>query len=166
MFLCKCVHESTITCMFPCITPVSAHFWPHWKRVHYVMIPTYRIPSYGSACLLQEPVLAEPGGHTAAGDSFCQSVWTVTSLIDTRGRETEAELTATVHNPGQVGSNDLSYQSTYLGGFSFSLCVCSFPLLVITVCCCVLTLLLPNGAIWRHDLCELSISLWEFIWGF
>ncbi len=26
--------------------------------------------------------------------------------------------------------------------------------------------LLPNNAIWRHDLCELSISLWEFIWGF
>ncbi len=26
MFFCKCVHESTITCMFPCITPVSAHF--------------------------------------------------------------------------------------------------------------------------------------------
>ncbi len=25
--------------------------------------------------------------------------------------------------------------------------------------------LLPNDAIWRHDLCELSISLWEFIWG-
>ncbi len=22
-----------------------------------------------------------------------------------------------------------------------------------------------NDAIWRHDLCELSISLWEFIWG-
>ncbi len=26
--------------------------------------------------------------------------------------------------------------------------------------------LLLNDAIWRHDLCELSISLWEFIWGF
>ncbi len=26
--------------------------------------------------------------------------------------------------------------------------------------------LLLNNAIWRHDLCELSISLWEFIWGF
>ncbi len=25
---------------------------------------------------------------------------------------------------------------------------------------------LPNDAIWRHELCELSISLWEFIWGF
>ncbi len=24
MFFCKCVHESTITCMFPCITQVSA----------------------------------------------------------------------------------------------------------------------------------------------
>ncbi len=22
--------------MFRCITPVSAHFDPHWKRVHYV----------------------------------------------------------------------------------------------------------------------------------
>ncbi len=29
-----------------------------------------------------------------------------------------------------------------------------------------LTLLLPNDAIWHQDLCELSISLWEFIWGF
>ncbi len=26
--------------------------------------------------------------------------------------------------------------------------------------------LLPNDVIWRHDLCELSISLWEFIWCF
>ncbi len=26
--------------------------------------------------------------------------------------------------------------------------------------------LLPNDAIWCHDLYELSISLWEFIWGF
>ncbi len=24
--------------------------------------------------------------------------------------------------------------------------------------------LLPNDAIWHHDLCELSISLWEFKW--
>ncbi len=32
MFFCKCVHESTITCMFPCITPVSAHFWPPLEK--------------------------------------------------------------------------------------------------------------------------------------
>ncbi len=36
MFFCKCVHESTITCMFPCIAPVSAHFRPHRKRVHWI----------------------------------------------------------------------------------------------------------------------------------
>ncbi len=29
----------------------------------------------------------------------------------------------------------------------------------------VLNSLLPNDAIWRHDLCVLSISLWEFICG-
>ncbi len=40
MLYSKCVHESTITCMFPCITPVSAHFWPHWKRVHCWIVPT------------------------------------------------------------------------------------------------------------------------------
>ncbi len=29
-----------------------------------------------------------------------------------------------------------------------------------------ITSLLPiNDAIWNHDLCELSISLWEFVWG-
>ncbi len=32
MFFCKCVHESTITCMFPCITPVSVHFWPPLEK--------------------------------------------------------------------------------------------------------------------------------------
>ncbi len=31
---------------------------------------------------------------------------------------------------------------------------------------CFFNSLLPNDAIWRHDLCELSISLWEFIRGF
>ncbi len=30
----------------------------------------------------------------------------------------------------------------------------------------VINSLLPNDAIWRNDLCELSISLREFIWGF
>ncbi len=28
----ECVHESTITCMFPCITTVSAHFWPPLEK--------------------------------------------------------------------------------------------------------------------------------------
>ncbi len=32
MFFCKRVHESTITCMFPCITPVSVHFWPPLEK--------------------------------------------------------------------------------------------------------------------------------------
>ncbi len=32
MFFCKCVHESTITCVFPCIAPFSAHFWPPLEK--------------------------------------------------------------------------------------------------------------------------------------
>ncbi len=31
--------------------------------------------------------------------------------------------------------------------------------------CICINSLLPNDAIWCHDLCALSISLWEFIWG-
>ncbi len=31
---------------------------------------------------------------------------------------------------------------------------------------CHLNPLPTNDALMRHDLCELSISLWEFIWGF
>ncbi len=30
----------------------------------------------------------------------------------------------------------------------------------------IINSLLPNDTIWCHDLCELSISLREFIWGF
>ncbi len=39
MFLCKCVHESTVTCMFPCITPVSAHFWPPLEKGPLLVCP-------------------------------------------------------------------------------------------------------------------------------
>ncbi len=38
MFFCKCVHESTVTCTFPCITPVSAHFWPPLEKGPLVVI--------------------------------------------------------------------------------------------------------------------------------
>ncbi len=33
------------------------------------------------------------------------------------------------------------------------------------LCAATVNSLLPNVAIWHHDLCELSISLWEFIRG-
>ncbi len=42
-FFCKCVHESTISCMFPCISPVSAHFWPPLEKgplIHTLVMHT------------------------------------------------------------------------------------------------------------------------------
>ncbi len=58
MFFCICVHESTITCMFPCITPVSAHFWPPLEkgplalpgRTYHLTVSHY---SGGGSCALQ-----------------------------------------------------------------------------------------------------------------
>ncbi len=53
MFFCKRVHKSTITCMFPCITPVSAHFDPHWKRVHCVITDKCCITKCGNYFCLE-----------------------------------------------------------------------------------------------------------------
>ncbi len=44
--------------------------------------------------------------------------------------------------------------------------VCGFRTAVHELIIHIINSLLPNDAIWCHDLCKLSISLWEFIWGF
>ncbi len=49
MFFCKCVHESTITCMFPCITPVSAHCWPPLEKGPLLPSLIPRLPSFFGA---------------------------------------------------------------------------------------------------------------------
>lgn len=75
---------------------------------------------------MQEPVLAEPLG--SLGKGFCQSVWMMTSLIETRGQETEAELTATVYNAGEVGmQREQAEVCNFRWAFASALCLALSP---------------------------------------
>ncbi len=56
MFFCKRVHETTITCMFPCITPVSAHFWPPTGKGSIVSIEPFRLCYIVIALIYRVPV--------------------------------------------------------------------------------------------------------------